>query len=240
MLAVENINTYYGTSHILHNVSLNVQDGEIVVLLGRNGVGKTTTLKTIMGIQPCRTGKVTFNGQNITGFPPDEIARRGISLVPEDRRIIPNLTVFENLKLGMLVRMKREKVDLPETLEKVFHYFPRLKERLSQLGESLSGGEQQMLTTARGLVGNPRLMIIDEPTEGLAPILVEEIWEMLKKLHENKVTLLLVEQNYEMSLQLSKNLRAYILEKGHIRMGGTREELHARQEEVEKYLGVKV
>ena len=240
MLAVENINTYYGTSHILHNVSLDVQDGEIVVLLGRNGVGKTTTLKTIMGIQPCRTGKVTFNGQNITGFPPDAIARRGISLVPEDRRIIPNLTVFENLKLGMLVRMKREKVDLPETLEKVFHYFPRLKERLNQLGEILSGGEQQMLTTARGLVGNPRLMIIDEPTEGLAPILVEEIWEMLKKLHENKVTLLLVEQNYEMSLQLSKNLRAYILEKGHIRMGGTREELHARQEEVEKYLGFKV
>jgi len=240
MLAVENINTYYGTSHILHNVSLDVQDGEIVVLLGRNGVGKTTTLKTIMGIQPCRSGKVTFNGQNITGFPPDEIARRGISLVPEDRRVIPNLTVFENLKLGMLVRMKREKVDLPETLEMVFHYFPRLKERLSQLGESLSGGEQQMLTTARGLVANPKLMIIDEPTEGLAPILVEEIWEMLKKLHENKVTILLVEQNYEKSLQLSKNLRAYILEKGHIRMSGKRGELHERQEEVEKYLGVKL
>lgn len=240
MLAVENINTYYGTSHILHNVSLDVQDGEIVVLLGRNGVGKTTTLKTIMGIQPCRSGKVTFNGQNITGFPPDQIARRGISLVPEDRRVIPNLTVFENLKLGMLVRMKREKVDLPETLEMVFHYFPRLKERLSQLGESLSGGEQQMLTTARGLVANPKLMIIDEPTEGLAPILVEEIWEMLKKLHENKVTILLVEQNYEKSLQLSKNLRAYILEKGHIRMSGKRGELHERQEEVEKYLGVKL
>jgi branched-chain amino acid transport system ATP-binding protein len=240
MLAVENINTYYGTSHILHNVSLNVQDGEIVVLLGRNGVGKTTTLKTIMGIQPCRTGKVTFNGQNITGFPPDEIARRGISLVPEDRRIIPNLTVFENLKLGMLVRLKREKVNMDATLETVFHYFPRLKERLTQMGESLSGGEQQMLTTARGLVANPKLMMIDEPTEGLAPMLVEEIWEMLKKLHENKVTILLVEQNYEMSLQLSKNLRAYILEKGHIRLSGTREELHARQEEVEKYLGVKL
>jgi branched-chain amino acid transport system ATP-binding protein len=240
MLAVENINTYYGSSHILHNVSLDVQDGEIVVLLGRNGVGKTTTLKTIMGIQPCRTGKVTFNGQNITGFPPDGIARRGISLVPEDRRIIPNLTVFENLKLGMLVRMKREKVDMPETLEMVFHYFPRLKERLNQLGESLSGGEQQMLTTARGLVANPQLMMIDEPTEGLAPLIVEEIWEMLKKLHENKVTILLVEQNYEMSLQLSKNLRAYILEKGHIRMSGKQEDLHEKQEEVEKYLGVKL
>jgi branched-chain amino acid transport system ATP-binding protein len=240
MLAVENINTYYGTSHILHNVSLGVQDGEIVVLLGRNGVGKSTTLKTIMGIQPCRTGKITFNGENITGRPPDEIARRGISLVPEDRRIIPNLTVFENLKLGMLVRMKREKVDMQATLEAVFHYFPRLKERLNQMGESLSGGEQQMLTTARGLVANPMLMIIDEPTEGLAPIIVEEIWEMLKKLHENKVTILLVEQNYEMSLKLSTSLRAYVLEKGHIRLTGTREELHARQEEVEKYLGVKL
>ena len=240
MLKVEKVNTYYGTSHILHNVSLDVQDGEIIVLLGRNGVGKTTTLKTIMGIQPCQTGKVVFNDEDITRMPPDEIARRGISLVPEDRRIIPNLTVFENLKLGMLVRLKREKVNMDATLETVFHYFPRLKERLTQMGESLSGGEQQMLTTARGLVANPKLMMIDEPTEGLAPILVEEIWEMLKKLHENQVTILLVEQNYEMSLQLSKNLRAYILEKGHIRLSGTREELHARQEEVEKYLGVKL
>lgn len=240
MLKVEKVNTYYGTSHILHDVSLHVQDGEIIVLLGRNGVGKTTTLKTIMGIQPCQTGKVVFNEEDITRMPPDEIARRGISLVPEDRRIIPNLTVFENLKLGMLVRLKREKVNLDATLETVFRYFPRLKERLNQMGESLSGGEQQMLTTARGLVANPKLMMIDEPTEGLAPLLVEEIWEMLKKLHENRVTILLVEQNYEMSLQLSKNLRAYILEKGHIRLSGTREELHARQEEVEKYLGVKL
>ena len=240
MLKVEKVNTYYGTSHILHNVSLDVQDGEIIVLLGRNGVGKTTTLKTIMGIQPCQAGKVLFNDEDITRMRPDEIARRGISLVPEDRRIIPNLTVFENLKLGMLVRLKREKVNMDATLETVFHYFPRLKERLTQMGESLSGGEQQMLTTARGLVANPKLMMIDEPTEGLAPMLVEEIWEMLKKLHEKKVTILLVEQNYEMSLQLSKNLRAYILEKGHIRLSGTREELHARQEEVEKYLGVKL
>jgi branched-chain amino acid transport system ATP-binding protein len=240
MLKVEKVNTYYGTSHILHNVSLDVQGGEIIVLLGRNGVGKTTTLKTIMGIQPCQTGKVVFNDEDITRMPPDEIARQGISLVPEDRRIIPNLTVFENLKLGMLVRLKREKVNMDATLETVFHYFPRLKERLTQMGESLSGGEQQMLTTARGLVANPQLMMIDEPTEGLAPILVEEIWEMLKKLHQDRVTILLVEQNYEMSLQLSRNLRAYILEKGHIRMSGTREELHARQEEVEKYLGVKL
>jgi branched-chain amino acid transport system ATP-binding protein len=238
MLNLEKINTYYGTSHILHDVSLEVKDGEIVVLLGRNGVGKSTTLKSIMGIQPCKTGKISFHGEDITRSTPDQIARRGISMVPEDRRIIPNLTVYENLKLGMLVRGKG--VNIKETLEMVFHYFPKLRERLDQMGESLSGGEQQMLTTARGLVANPRLMMIDEPTEGLAPLIVEEIWEMLKKLHENRVTILLVEQNYEMSLKLSRNLRAYILEKGHIRLSGTREELHAKQEEVEKYLGVKV
>ncbi len=238
MLSVEKINTFYGTSHILHNVSLEVKKGEIVVLLGRNGVGTSTTLKSIMGIQPCQTGRITFCGEEITRRTPDKIARRGISMIPEDRRVIPNLTVFENLKLGTLVRGKG--VNISETLELVFHYFPRLKERLNQLGESLSGGEQQMLTTARGLVANPRLMMIDEPTEGLAPIIVEEIWEMLKKLHQDRVTILLVEQNYEMSLQLSSNLRAYILEKGHIRMSGTREELQGRLEEVEKYLGVKL
>jgi branched-chain amino acid transport system ATP-binding protein len=238
MLTVESIHTYYGTSHILHNVSLEVRDGEIVVLLGRNGVGKSTTLKSIMGIAPCKTGKIILNGEDITRLTPDKIARRGISFIPEDRRIIPNLTVLENLKLGMLIRGKN--VNMSETLEMVFLYFPKLKERLNQMGESLSGGEQQMLTTARGLVANPQLMMIDEPTEGLAPLIVEEIWGMLKKLHQNKVTILLVEQNYEMSLNLSKNLRAYILEKGHIRLCGTREELHARQEEVEKYLGVKV
>ncbi len=238
MLAVENINTYYGTSHILHNVSLEVRDGEIVVLLGRNGVGKSTTLKSIMGIAPSKSGKITLHGEEITRLTPDKIARKGISFIPEDRRIIPNLTVFENLKLGMLIRGKN--VNLNETLEMVFHFFPKLKERLNQMGESLSGGEQQMLTTARGLVANPKLMMIDEPTEGLAPLIVEEIWEMLKKLHQNKVTILLVEQNYEMSLRLTDNLRAYILEKGHIRMSGKREDLHENQEEVEKYLGVKL
>jgi len=238
MLAVENINTYYGTSHILHNVSLEIRDGEIVVLLGRNGVGKSTTLKSIMGIAPSKTGKITLNGEEITHLTPDKIARRGISFIPEDRRIIPNLTVFENLRLGMLIRGKN--VNLDETMEMVFQYFPKLRERLNQMGESLSGGEQQMLTTARGLVANPQLMMIDEPTEGLAPLIVEEIWGMLKKLHGNKVTILLVEQNYEMSLHLSKNLRAYILEKGHIRMSGKREDLHEKQDEVEKYLGVKL
>ena len=238
MLTVEAINTFYGSSHILHNVSLEVKEGEIIILLGRNGVGKSTTLKSIMGMAPSTSGKIIFRGEEITRLTPDQIARKGISFIPEDRRVIPNLTVFENLKLGMLIRGKN--VNMNQTLEMVFHYFPKLKERLDQMGESLSGGEQQMLTTARGLVANPQLMMIDEPTEGLAPIIVEEIWEMLKKLHENKVTILLVEQNYEMSLNLSSNLRAYILEKGHLRMSGTREQLHSRRDEVEKYLGVKL
>lgn len=238
MLTVEKINTYYGTSHILQDVSLEIRDGEIVVLLGRNGVGKTTTLKSIMGIQPCRSGKITFQGEDITRFTPDQIARKGISLIPEDRRIIPNLTVFENLKMGWLIRGKN--VNVKETLDMVFHYFPKLQERLDQMGESLSGGEQQMLTTARGLVAHPKLMMIDEPTEGLAPLIVEEIWEMLKRLHQDSVTILLVERNYEMSLKISPQVRAYVIEKGQIRLSGTREELHARQEEVERYLGVKL
>jgi branched-chain amino acid transport system ATP-binding protein len=238
MLQLENINTFYENSHILHDISLEVGQGEIVVLLGRNGVGKTTILKSIMGIQPPKTGKIIFEGKEIAGMQPHQIARLGIALVPEDRRILPNLTVFENLKMGMLVRKKT--INMPKRLELVFDYFPRLKERLGQRGESLSGGEQQMLTIARALVSEPKLMLIDEPTEGIAPILVEEISEILKRLHREGVTILLVEQNYELSLSLSENERAYIIEKGQIRMCGTPGELQACQLEVEKYLGVKI
>ncbi len=238
MLALENINTFYENSHVLHDVSLEVGEGEIVVLLGRNGVGKTTTLKSIMGIQPPKTGRILFQGKDIAGMQPHQIARLGIALVPEDRRIIPNLTVFENLKMGMLIRKKT--IHMEEKLQLVFDYFPRLKERLNQRGESLSGGEQQMLTIARALVSEPRLMLIDEPTEGVMPILVDEIAGILKRLHKDGVTLLLVEQNYEMSLSLSENERAYVIEKGQIRMCGTPGELQACQIEVEKYLGVKI
>ena len=238
MLQLENINTFYENSHILHDISLEVGKGEIVVLLGRNGVGKTTTLKSIMGIEPPKTGKIVFEGKEITGMQPHQIARLGIAMVPEDRRILPNLTVFENLKMGMLVRKKT--INMNERLELVFDYFPILKERLKQRGESLSGGEQQMLTIARALVSEPKLMLIDEPTEGVAPILVEEISEILKRLHREGVTILLVEQNYELSLSLSENERAYIIEKGQIRMCGTPGELQACQLEVEKYLGVKI
>jgi branched-chain amino acid transport system ATP-binding protein len=238
MLRVENINTFYGYSHILHDLSLEVNKGEIVVLLGRNGVGKTTTLKSIMGIQAPKTGRIVFQGEDITGFAPHQVARKGIALIPEDRRVIPNLSVLENLKLGMLIRGKS--IDKKKTLDEVFAYFPVLEKRLGQRGETLSGGEQQMLTIARGMVSGPSLMMIDEPTEGLMPILIPEIAGIIKKFQEDGVTILLVEQNYQMSLSLSENERAYIIEKGQNRLCGTPGELHTCQLEVEKYLGVKI
>jgi branched-chain amino acid transport system ATP-binding protein len=238
MLSLENVNTYYGFSHILQGVSLEVRQGEIVVLLGRNGVGKTTTMKTIMGIQPAKTGKVVFMGENIAGLPPYRIAQRGISLIPEDRRVIPGLTVYENLKLGSLVRTEAK--DRDGLFDMVFDYFPRLKERLKQDAGKLSGGEQQMLTIARGLMSQPKLMLIDEPSEGLAPLLVREIMKIIKKLQNDGVTILLVEQHVEMAMRLSENQRAYIMEKGQIRMTGNLEELDCRIEEVVQCLGAKI
>ena len=238
MLSLENVNTYYGYSHILQGVSLEVRQGEIVVLLGRNGVGKTTTMKTVMGIQPPKTGKVVFNGEDIAGLPPHKIAQKGISLIPEDRRVIPGLTVYQNLKLGSLVRTKTK--DLEGLFEMVFDYFPKLKERLNQDGGKLSGGEQQMLTIARGLMSQPKLMLIDEPSEGLAPMLVQEIMKIIKKLQGDGVTILLVEQHVEMAMRLSENQRAYIMEKGQIRMTGNLEELNSRINEVVQCLGAKI
>jgi branched-chain amino acid transport system ATP-binding protein len=238
MLSLDKVNTFYGYSHILHDVSLEVNEGEIVVLLGRNGVGKTTTMKTIMGVQPPKSGKVVFCGEDIAGLPPYRIARKGISLIPEDRRVIPNLTVYENLKLGSLVQGKVK--DLDSRLQGVFDYFPRLKERLKQEGGKLSGGEQQMLTIARGLMAKPKLMLIDEPSEGLAPKIVQEIMEIIQKLQRDGVTILLVEQHAEMAMRLSDNLRAYVIEKGEVRMTGTLEELNCRIDEVVHCLGAKI
>ncbi len=238
MLQVENVNTYYGYSHILQGVSLEVKEGEIVVLLGRNGVGKTTTMKTIMGIQPPKEGKVVFCNEDVAGLPPYKIAQRGISLIPEDRRVIPNLTVYENLRLGSLILGKAN--DRERLFETVLNYFPRLRERLKQQGGSLSGGEQQMLTIARGLMAKPKLMLIDEPSEGLAPKIVQEIMEIIKKLQKDGATILLVEQHVEMAMRLSDNLRAYIMEKGQIRMCGNLEELTCRIDEVVRCLGVKI
>ena len=238
MLRLSNVNTFYGYSHVLHDLSLEVKEGEIVVLLGRNGVGKSTTMKTIMGVQSPRSGSVVFRGEEISGLPPHRIAHKGISLIPEDRRVIPNLTVYENLKLGSLVQGKIRNWD--ELLESIFGYFPRLKERLKQDGGKLSGGEQQMLTIARGLMANPKLMLIDEPSEGLAPKIVHEIMEIIRKLQEDGVTILLVEQHAEIAMRLSDNLRAYIMEKGQIRLHGTLQELNDRMDEVERCLGAKI
>ncbi|MEI7670672.1 MAG: ABC transporter ATP-binding protein [Deltaproteobacteria bacterium] len=238
MLSLDKVNTFYGYSHILHDISLKVNEGEIVVLLGRNGVGKTTTMKTIMGVQPPKSGKVVFCGEDISGLPPYRIARKGISLIPEDRRVIPNLTVYENLKLGSLVQGKVK--DLENRLQSVFDYFPRLKERLKQEGGKLSGGEQQMLTIARGLMAKPKLMLIDEPSEGLAPKIVHEIMEIIQKLQKDGVTILLVEQHAEMAMRLSDNLRAYVIEKGEVRMTGTLDELNCRIDEVMRCLGAKI
>jgi len=238
MLSLDKVNTFYGYSHILHDVSLEVNEGEIVVLLGRNWVCKTTTMKTIMGVQPPKSGKVVFCGEDISGLPPYRIARKGISLIPEDRRVIPNLTVYENLKLGSLVQGKVK--DLENRLQSVFDYFPRLKERLKQEGGKLSGGEQQMLTIARGLMARPKLMLIDEPSEGLAPKIVHEIMEIIQKLQKDGVTILLVEQHAEMAMRLSDNLRAYVIEKGEVRMTGTLEELNCRIDEVVHCLGAKI
>ena len=161
ILSLTDVNTYYGRSHVLQGVSLELDQGELVLLIGRNGVGKTTTLKTIMGVQPSSSGSIVFNGQDIAGLPPNKIARQGIAYIPEERRIIPNLSVFENLKLGMLIRGKMNSQQIDAELEDVFAYFPRLKERIQNRGENLSGGEQQMLALARAMVAKPKLMLID-------------------------------------------------------------------------------
>jgi branched-chain amino acid transport system ATP-binding protein len=238
MLSLSGVNTYYGYSHVLHDVSLEVKEGEIVVLLGRNGVGKSTTMKSIMGVQPAKSGHIVFQGEDITRLPPYKVAAKGISLIPEDRRVIPNLTVYENLKLGSLVQ--RKIANWQGLLDTIFGYFPRLKERLGQKGGSLSGGEQQMLTIARGLMASPRLMLIDEPSEGLAPKVTHEIMEIIRKLQEDGVTILLVEQHVEVAMRLSDNLRAYIMEKGEIRLSGTLDELNSRMDEVVHCLGAKI
>jgi branched-chain amino acid transport system ATP-binding protein len=236
MLVLDSVNTYYGKSHVLFDVSLHIQQGEIVALLGRNGVGKTTTLRTIMGLTSPKGGRILFKEQNIANNKPFTIAQKGIGFVPEERWIFGNLTVHQNLIMGIKPGQYGKKTNGPWTVELCYEYFPRLKERRNQKGGVLSGGEQQMLTIARTLMGNPELILIDEPTEGLAPIIVEKVDEVIKDINKADVTVLLVEQKLTVCLNLAH--RIYILSKGHIVWKGTPDELENREDIRKKYLEV--
>jgi branched-chain amino acid transport system ATP-binding protein len=234
LLSVEDIHTYYGEAHILQGVSIRVGEGEVVTLIGRNGAGKTTTLLSIMGIARARRGAVRLAGEEITRLQTHEIVQRGIGWVPEERRVLPNLTVLENLRLGMLGG-KRDNASAAR-LDEVFEFFPRLRERIAQEGRSLSGGEQQMLAIARGLVAQPRLMLVDEPTEGLAPLLVQDLTGILREINRRGTTILLVEQTLDVALALSHRL--YVMDQGRIQFEGTPHELQNDPTIQQRFLSV--
>jgi branched-chain amino acid transport system ATP-binding protein len=233
MLHVQSIDTYYGDSHILFGVSLEVASGECVCLLGRNGAGKTTTFRSIIGLTAPRTGQITFAGRAIHGLPAHRIAQTGLGFVPEERAIFPSLTVWENLDVA---RKPNRHGQHPWTTERIYDVFPRLAERRTQMGGTLSGGEQQMLTIARTLMGNPDLLLLDEPSEGLAPLIVEAIGVLIARLKAEGVTILMAEQNLPFSLALSD--RAYLMDDGRVQFGGTATELQARPDLIQRYLGV--
>lgn len=236
LLEATGLNTYYGESHALQNMSLNVDHGEVVALLGRNGMGKSTTMKTIMGLLKPRSGKVVFVGKEITGLRPHKIARAGIGYVPEERRIFPNLSVLDNLMMGV----KGGKIDTSITdawtIEKMFEHFPFMKDRTHQKGALLSGGEQQMLTIGRTLMGNPKLLMVDEPTEGLSPVMVKEVRDVLEEISKAGISILLVEHNLKVAMSLAD--RVYLMGKAHLGFSGTIEELNAKPEVRAKYLEV--
>jgi branched-chain amino acid transport system ATP-binding protein len=235
LVCVEDVHSYYGKSHILHGVSLSIGAGEVVGLLGRNGVGKSTTLKTIMGLVQPSQGAVLFAGSPITGLPPHKLARLGIGYVPEDRRIFRLLTVMENLRTGLDRRGVSEQ-RRNALLEKVFSYFPVLAERRGQPGGTLSGGEQQMLAIARAMMLEPRIILLDEPTEGLMPRMVSQIRQIIEALHNEGIAILLVEQNVPLTLAASQ--RVYIMEKGSVRHHCAASEIDVRDAVIKQYLGV--
>jgi branched-chain amino acid transport system ATP-binding protein len=235
LVTVEDLHTFYGKSHILHGVSLAVGKGEVVGLLGRNGVGKSTTLKTIMGLVSPHQGKVTFGGRTITSLPAHKLAQMGIGYVPEDRRIFRLLTVMENLRTG-LDRKGMTDERRRQLLDKVFAYFPVLAERRDQAGGTLSGGEQQMLAIARAMMLEPQIILLDEPTEGLMPRMVSQIRAIIDVLHREGVAILLVEQNVPLTLEASQ--RVYIMEKGAIRHHAASAQLNVNDPVIQEYLGV--
>ena len=232
MLEVEAINSFYGDSHVLFDISLRVEEHEVVALLGRNGAGKTTTLKTVAGMLAPRSGEIRFAGTPIHGLASHVIARRGLQLVPEERRIFITLTVEENLRLAALNAPERRPI------EEIFDIFPRLRERRRATGGTLSGGEQQMLAIARALIRSPRLMLLDEPFEGLAPVIVEELVELCGRLAEAGATILIVEQDVRTALMLAR--RVYVLNNGHVVFEGTRDALVANPAITIRYLGLDI
>ena len=232
ILTVEKINTFYGDSHILFDVDMSIAEGEVVSLLGRNGAGKTTTLRSIMGLTPPRAGSVCWLGEEVQRLKPHEIARKGVGFVPEDRRIFSRLSVEENLEIGAF------KLEGPSgwTLERIYGLFPKLEQLKTHKGNELSGGEQQMLAIARALMGAPKLVLLDEPSEGLAPAIVKDVGEMIGTLRDEGIAVLLVEQNTRFACRLSD--RVYIIDNGRVRFGGTVAQLEADEELKSRYLAV--
>ena len=231
ILTVDNINVYYGQIHAIKDVSIDVNEGEIVALIGANGAGKTTILRTISGLLRTKTGSITLLDQDITHADAHKLVTQGLAHVPEGRRIFLQMTVLENLEMGAFT----QKGDTKEALEKVYAYFPRLLERKNQVAGTLSGGEQQMLAMGRALMSRPRIMMLDEPSMGLSPILVQQVFDIIKEFHAGGTTVLLVEQNAEMALEIAD--RAYVLESGRIKLSGTGAELAASDEIKKAYLG---
>jgi branched-chain amino acid transport system ATP-binding protein len=234
LLDVQDLNAWYDRSHVVQDVSFHVNAGEIVTLMGRNGAGKTTTLRTLMGLLTRSKGRVLFDGQELLSQPAHTRFHLGLAYVPEDRRIVPSLTVRENLQLGLLA--SRKKVDIDARIDVIAETFPRLKERLSQEATSMSGGEQQMLAIARAMMAEPRMILLDEPSEGIMPVLVDEMFELFARMKATGVTLLLVEQNVSRALAVSD--RAYILDQGLIVHEGTAQALLADEEIQNKYCAV--
>lgn len=232
-LELNSVNTFYGNSHILFDVSLAVEKGEVVSLIGRNGAGKSTTFRSIIGLTPPQTGEVVFKGERISGMRAFRICRKGVGFVPEDRRCFPDLTVRENLE----VATRREKESgAPWTVERIYALFPRLQERERNLGSQLSGGEQQMLTIARTLMTNPEVLLLDEPSEGLAPLIVSLLADMILRIRKEGVTVLLAEQNLHFCAKVAD--RGYVIDKGSVKYEGTMSDLLSNEEVKEKYLAV--
>ena len=232
LLEVENIHVYYGAIHAIKGVSFEVNEGEIVTLIGANGAGKSTTLDTVAGLLRSKTGDIRFNGQSIAHMPAHKVVSEGLALVPEGRRVFSQMTVEENLEMGAFTRSG---ATVAPSLKRVYEQFPRLEERKHQIAGTLSGGEQQMLAMGRALMSQPKLLMLDEPSMGLAPILVEQIFDIIRQLHKAGTTILLVEQNAQMALSVAD--RAYVLETGRITLSGTGKELAESPEVKKAYLG---